>query len=338
LRMSKGMMGGGFEKSAEEYGTTELPNGGARVIAIRNPATGAVQPVSSDRTDPLLDVLAVRETHENTLSDNHDIHHAMDFLNDEEIYARQEDFIPELMADDSFSAIDGDDESKSDTKVPAEEKTQAKVRAEEKVRAKEKDQPKQPSMREAIFKKQPKFKMDLDHSSDSADMVYQNVGQPPAAAKTASATQTLPKQLDEVIVISVVSKHPKGFRGLQLFRLLEACGLHVGDMDIFHRFEYDSGEGPIQFSVANMVKPGNFLTDDPETFSTPGITFFLGLPGPDDAMKAFDFMLETAKCVATNLGGELKDELRSAMTTQTIEHSRQRVRDFERLQLSVRNV
>ncbi len=51
LPMSKSTIGGGFEKSPIECSTAELPKGKARVIAIRNPTTGAVQPVSSDRND-----------------------------------------------------------------------------------------------------------------------------------------------------------------------------------------------------------------------------------------------------------------------------------------------
>ena len=66
------------------------------------------------------------------------------------------------------------------------------------------------------------------------------------------------------------------------------------------------------------------------TMSTPGISFFMSLPGPSNAMQAFDFMLETAQCVVKNLGGELKDERRSVMTAQTIEHCRQRIREYER--------
>ncbi|MEP3563426.1 MAG: cell division protein ZipA, partial [Marinobacter sp.] len=36
--------------------------------------------------------------------------------------------------------------------------------------------------------------------------------------------------------------------------------------------------------------------------------------------------------VVRNMGGELKDERRSVMTPQTIEHCRQRIREFERKQ------
>ena len=55
---------------------------------------------------------------------------------------------------------------------------------------------------------------------------------------------------------------------------------------------------------------------------------------PNDPMTAFDYMVETAQCLAKNLNGELYDESRSVMTAQTLEHSRQRIRDFERRRLT----
>ena len=72
-----------------------------------------------------------------------------------------------------------------------------------------------------------------------------------------------------------------------------------------------------------------------ENFTTPGISFFMSLPGPKDAIKAFDCMVETAQVVVKNLKGELHDEAHSVCTTQTLEHLRQRIRDFERRQLTL---
>jgi FtsZ-interacting cell division protein ZipA len=37
---------------------------------------------------------------------------------------------------------------------------------------------------------------------------------------------------------------------------------------------------------------------------TRGLVFFLTLPGPEDMLQAFDYMLETARTVARNLGGD----------------------------------
>lgn len=41
-------------------------------------------------------------------------------------------------------------------------------------------------------------------------------------------------------------------------------------------------------------------------------------------------MADAARGLADALGGELKDENRSVMTKQTIEHARQKVMEFER--------
>ena len=46
-------------------------------------------------------------------------------------------------------------------------------------------------------------------------------------------------------------------------------------------------------------------------------------------MEAFDAMLLTARAIAEQLNGELRDENRSVMMGQTIEHCRQRIRDFD---------
>ena len=105
-------------------------------------------------------------------------------------------------------------------------------------------------------------------------------------------------------------------------------------MDIFHRHEQANGAGATQFSMANSVEPGIFNLDDIDNFTTPGVCFFLSVPGPKEPIKAFDYMVETAQCLVTNLNGEMLDDSRSAMTNQTLEHCRQRLREFERRQLA----
>jgi len=45
-------------------------------------------------------------------------------------------------------------------------------------------------------------------------------------------------------------------------------------------------------------------------------------------------MVAAARKLAHELGGELKDDQRSVMTAQTIEHYRQRIVEFERRQLT----
>ncbi|GAB3277241.1 hypothetical protein GCM10027297_13300 [Parahaliea aestuarii] len=146
-----------------------------------------------------------------------------------------------------------------------------------------------------------------------------------------SAQAHLPRDIaSEVFMLNVVARDPQGFRGDDILQILLACGLRFGDMSFFHRHEHDTGKGPIQFSVANMLQPGVFDIDRMEDFTTKGLVFFVTLPGPDDMMKAYDYMLETAQAVARNLKGDVLDETRSVLTRQTLEHARQQIRDLER--------
>ena len=136
----------------------------------------------------------------------------------------------------------------------------------------------------------------------------------------------------EVIIINVMAPQGYVFEGELLLKALTAQGMRFGHMDIFHRHQSDDGRGGILFSMANMVKPGTFDLSDMESFCTPGVCLFLNLPIESDSLAAFRVMTKIAKALAADLGGELKDENRSVMTQQTIEHCRQRVIEFDRKQ------
>lgn len=141
----------------------------------------------------------------------------------------------------------------------------------------------------------------------------------------------LPRDIDpEVFMLHVMARDREGFRGDDILHILLACDLRFGDMNFFHRHEFEAGRGAIQFSVANMMQPGVFDIDNMGDFNTPGLLFFLTLPGPEDMMKAFDYMLETAQAVARNLDGDVLDESRSVLSKQSLEHCRQQIRDLER--------
>ncbi|MGV8919866.1 MAG: cell division protein ZipA [Pseudomonas sp.] len=155
------------------------------------------------------------------------------------------------------------------------------------------------------------------------------------ADDTARRTEDLPP-VEEVLVISVISRDESGFKGPALLQNILESGLRFGEMDIFHRHESMAGNGEVLFSMANAVKPGVFDLDDIDHFSTRAVSFFLGLPGPRHPKQAFDVMVAAARKLAHELNGELKDDQRSVMTAQTIEHYRQRIVEFERRALTQR--
>lgn len=139
--------------------------------------------------------------------------------------------------------------------------------------------------------------------------------------------------VETLLVLKVLPAADGAFDGNAILQILLACDLRFGSMGIFHRHEESRGRGPVQFSVASLVEPGSFDLDALPSQTLPGLCFFLALPGPANPIKAFNYMVETAQCILKNLGGELLDEANSAVTLQTLEHGRQRIREFEHQQL-----
>jgi cell division protein ZipA len=134
----------------------------------------------------------------------------------------------------------------------------------------------------------------------------------------------------ELLIMHVKSKNPEGFAGSTLLHIALACGMQVGEMQVFHRFNQMSSGAKIQFSMMSSVNPGTFDIDNIDDLYVPGVSFIMALPAPGISQECFTMMLETAKVIVKNLNGELRDENRSVMTPQTIEHYRQRIQDFER--------
>lgn len=139
-----------------------------------------------------------------------------------------------------------------------------------------------------------------------------------------------PQAPDDVIVINVMARKGERFDGRILMDVLLECDMRFGDMDIFHRHEQADGEGAVLFSMVNMIKPGSFSLSDISSFETPGVSLFLTLPMRADAMNAFSTMAATAHELQKALGAELKDENRSVMTLQTLEHCRERICEHQR--------
>ena len=145
--------------------------------------------------------------------------------------------------------------------------------------------------------------------------------------------QTPAAQPTEVIVLNVVARGGQEFMGDDLLEVLITRGLKFGEMNIFHQRFRGTNNGPVIFSVANILNPGTFDLNSIHESSTVGVCLFLALPSPINNLEAFDLMLGVAQSIREELDGELKDDHRNVMTAQTIEHYRQRIRDFELRQL-----
>lgn len=132
------------------------------------------------------------------------------------------------------------------------------------------------------------------------------------------------------VVLHLMAPNAGTFGARPLFEALQKAGLEFGERHIFHRFPPDceSRKTPA-FSVANAVKPGTF-EGKVRDFQTPGVAFFLVIGDTPEPLTAFDDMLATARQVAAELGAELCDEQRSTLTRQVIADYRQRIVDGAR--------
>ncbi|MFZ5723930.1 MAG: cell division protein ZipA [Pseudomonadota bacterium] len=137
------------------------------------------------------------------------------------------------------------------------------------------------------------------------------------------------QQPEEVIVVHVMGGDRR-LVGKPLLQAVLDCGLRFGEYNIFHRYESGAHDAQAMFSMANAVEPGVFDLDTMEGLDFVGVSFFLMLPGPGNSRQALDLMIEAARRVARDTGGEMHDQQHSVLTPQTIEHLRQRVMEFER--------
>lgn len=147
------------------------------------------------------------------------------------------------------------------------------------------------------------------------------------------ATDTVPVT-DKAPEIEVVTLFVTGdIQGAILLQMTTELGLKYGDMDIFHRHQESSGHGPVLFSVANMFNPGTFDIHSMERFETQGIVLFMTLPLKSDGHQAFTMMYNAANKIADAMPrAAVLDGNRNPVTKQSVQHTYQRIREFERKQ------
>jgi cell division protein ZipA len=160
----------------------------------------------------------------------------------------------------------------------------------------------------------------------------------PAAASAAAAHGTNARKpgarpnrpLDRIVSLFVHAPPGRVLHGTDLVVAAEKVGLVYGDMGIYHRLvDGREDEGPI-FSMANIAKPGSFDLRRLSELETPGLSFFMTLPGPLPALDAWNSMLPVAQRVAQLLDAELLDESRNPLVEQTVAYVRNEMRQYDR--------
>lgn len=137
---------------------------------------------------------------------------------------------------------------------------------------------------------------------------------------------------EKVVTIRLMSKGKAGFPGDKLVLAMRSAGLRHGRFGIFHALQGDTDQ--IVFSVANLVEPGTFDLAALADTRLPGVSLFLVLPGPADALESLDTMIDTARSLAAGLDGELFDEQGSSLSVQRERYIRDEIQQFVREHLT----
>ncbi|MCG5499818.1 cell division protein ZipA [Ectothiorhodospira lacustris] len=151
----------------------------------------------------------------------------------------------------------------------------------------------------------------------------------PAAPEPAERPGTSAEPREKLVVLHVVAGVEDRFLGVDLAAALTAEGMEFGEMNIYHYLVTDGRRQIPVFSLANMLNPGTFDPEFMDEFTTLGVTLFLQLPGPCDAMESFDAMYHCAEGLAERLKGQVLDASRSALTRQGSEHIREDIRRWQ---------
>jgi len=121
------------------------------------------------------------------------------------------------------------------------------------------------------------------------------------------------EQPQKIVALLIAEHEGTHILGPQIHAALQQHGLTFGAKQIYHRM----AEGEAVYSVASLLKPGYIVPTEAASFSTPGLSIFMVLPGPLPAMTAFREMLATAESLAVALNASVYDMRRQLLNPES---------------------
>lgn len=140
----------------------------------------------------------------------------------------------------------------------------------------------------------------------------------------------VPPRDEKIIVLNILPIEAETrFPGSDLLDVFDRAGLEYGQFGVFHRIKETAAGPESVFSVASATEPGSFDITAMAEESFRGLSLFMVLPGPMRGVDAFADMLATARRIAEQVRGDVKDRNRSTLTRQTAHHVREEIIEFE---------
>jgi cell division protein ZipA len=133
---------------------------------------------------------------------------------------------------------------------------------------------------------------------------------------------------EKIVTLFLQARDNHFITGVELLDVSLKSGLVFGEPGIFHRIHEEDVE-PV-FSMANLTNPGIFDKNEWNTIEIKGVTMFMTLPGPKNALVVWDSMLATSRRLAELLHADLLDDQRNVFTRQRSLEIKEELREYER--------
>lgn len=127
-----------------------------------------------------------------------------------------------------------------------------------------------------------------------------------------------------LVVLHVNAFSGKPYMGYELHQALLSANLRFGEMGIFHRYADGADSKPL-FSLAAATPSGSFAIEDMGSFKCNGLLLFMRLDPKQKLMTSFDLMLDTARQLTEELGGEIYDDLHQVINVEVLKRLREKI-------------
>lgn len=188
----------------------------------------------------------------------------------------------------------------------------------------------EPEITDASETEPPVSKPEVSGQEDYKEQTSLGFAPKPEPARTSRIGKRKSDAYEKLVMLYLAAKSGHTISGAELVLAAEKVGLIHGHHNIYHRLADSSAGSEPVFSMANVIQPGYFDLDRIDTLTTPGVSFFLTLPGPLTAVQAWDSMLPIAERMAQLLDAVLLDSERNALGRQRILHIKEELRAYDR--------
>lgn len=140
--------------------------------------------------------------------------------------------------------------------------------------------------------------------------------------------------IDEIFSIIILPQTQTKFSGRSLKAILNSLGFIYSSKGVFNCHVNNNPSSKVIFSIACLKEPGTFDLNQMLRTTYPGLVLYTALSKQNDPLWSFETMLSKARRLSASINGELFDDSRSNLTSQTIAHYREKIKEMQLKQFS----